>query len=221
MKTDVRLHADSLSKLFLMTISVNRTLCSTSEMIGVYRSAPRSKSILTVAAISRPGYADVSFYPHRNRFIMKKLIVLGLVIATSGCAAMRASAARQKHIEDTVTAYTYQQSCGEVWSTARTMLFGQDYQVKSADAAAGLTLETEWKSLSGGTSARYMFQGKQPTDDSCKVVATKATKDQAGKTSTVRDWNIEWDLLQQVDTVAAANIKTDAEKAGEAAAAAE
>jgi hypothetical protein len=152
---------------------------------------------------------------------MKKLFAIAvLAVSVSGCAAMRAAAARDKFIQNATMQHTYQRPCGEVWAAARTMLFARDFQVKSADAAAGLTLETEWKTQANGnmiTSTRYLFQGSAPTPTSCQVQATAASKNQQGNTSMARDWRMEWDLLKQVDIQAAQQIETDARAAGEAA----
>ena len=154
---------------------------------------------------------------------MKKLLSVALAVlalSSTGCAGMRAAAARNKFIENAVMGHTYQRPCNDIWGAARTMLFARDFQVKSADAAAGLTLETEWKIAQNGnsmSSARYLFQGSAPSPTSCQVSATRAAKSQQGSTSMNRDWQMEWDLLKQVDIEAAQRIETDATAAGEVA----
>ena len=154
---------------------------------------------------------------------MKKLLSIALAVvalSSTGCAGMRAAAARNKFIQNAVMAHTYQRPCNDIWGAARTMLFARDFQVKSADAAAGLTLETEWKTTSNGnssSSSRYLFQGSAPSPTSCQVSATRAAKSQQGSTSMNRDWQMEWDLLKQVDIEAAQRIETDATAAGEVA----
>jgi arginine/ornithine N-succinyltransferase beta subunit len=152
---------------------------------------------------------------------MKKLVAMAIVaMSISGCAAMRAAAARDKFIQNATMGHTYNQPCGQIWAAARTMLFARDFQVKSADAAAGLTLETEWKTSANGnmvSSTRYLFQGSAPSPETCQVQATAATKNQQGNTSMNRDWRMEWDLLKQVDITSAQRIETDAQAAGEAA----
>ena len=142
---------------------------------------------------------------------MKTKLVLAMLLAVVGCAAMRASQARDAKIESSVTRFTYKTACNEVWASARTMLFGQDYQVKSADAAAGLTLETEWKNAKDGSATRYLFQGTAPDPASCQVVATRAMKDKQGKTNMSRDWHMEWNLLKQVDINSANEIDKEAQ----------
>jgi hypothetical protein len=89
------------------------------------------------------------------------LFAASLALTFAGCAAMRASKA---------TGSSYCPSGAD--SHLRTILwrcmglgthhaFCADYQVKSADAAAGLTLETEWKGQDGGAAVRYLFQGRR------------------------------------------------------------
>jgi uncharacterized protein YceK len=144
-------------------------------------------------------------------------LCLTIVVGASGCAAIRASQARNESLEKSTKAHTYSQSCQDVWTAARSMLFGQDYQVKSADAAAGLTLETEWKGDKDGNSSRYMFQGTSPSASQCQVVATKAVKDAQGHTKMDRDWTMEWNLIKQVDMPAAQKYEVQATAAGDAA----
>ena len=86
-------------------------------------------------------------------------------------------------------------------------------KVKSADAAAGLTLETEWKNAKNGSATRYLFQGTAPDPASCQVIATRASKDTQGKTTMSRDWHMEWDLLKQVDINSANEIDKEAKAA--------
>ncbi len=154
---------------------------------------------------------------------MKKLLSIALAVlalSSTGCAGMRASAARAKFIENAVMGHTYQRPCNDIWGAARTMLFARDFQVKSADAAAGLTLETEWKitqNANSMSSSRYLFQGSAPSPTSCQVSATRAAKNQQGSTSMNRDWQMEWDLLKQVDIESAQRIEVDATAAGEVA----
>ena len=154
---------------------------------------------------------------------MKKLFTVALAVvalSSTGCAGMRAAQARSKFIQTAVMAHTYQRPCNDIWGAARTMLFARDFQVKSADAAAGLTLETEWKITTNGSSmasSRYLFQGNAPAAGQCQVSATMAHKNQQGSTSMNRDWQMEWDLLKQVDIEAAQRIEADATAAGEVA----
>ena len=147
--------------------------------------------------------------------------VLLLTVSTvSGCSTIRSAMARDKYMKKAVMDHTYQRPCGDVWAAARTLLFARDFQVKSADGAAGLTLETEWKTEGKGKetrSSRYLFQGTAPTPETCRVQATAATKEAKGETEMERDWQMEWDLIKQVDTPSAQRIESEAQAAGEAA----
>lgn len=147
------------------------------------------------------------------------LIALAIALGASSlaCAGLRAAQARQAYIADATQAHKYSQSCTEIWGSARTMLFGQNYEVKSADAVAGLTLETDWRSEDSGASSRYLFQGQEPAEGTCQVTATRAFRDAQGNTSMDRDWEMEWNLLRQVDITAAQAIEAEADAAGNAA----
>lgn len=141
-----------------------------------------------------------------------------LLLATStDCAALRAEQARQQHLSRAVEQFTYQKPCTEVWTAARSMLFARDYQSRSADAAAGLTLETEWKVEQDGRATRYLFQGLAPTPETCQVVATLATKTPSGESSMARDTAMEFSLMKQVDLASAQRIDAEASAAGEKA----
>ena len=153
---------------------------------------------------------------------MKKLFVslaLVVVASSSGCAALRAARARDMSLETSVTGHTYKKPCASVWAAARNILFSNNYTVQSTDAVGGLTLETEWRSDGSGTgsSSRYMIQGAAPTPDSCQISATRAYRSQNGGASMSRDWKMEWDILQQVDTAEASRIATEADAAAETA----
>jgi hypothetical protein len=153
----------------------------------------------------------------KNCFVTLALTLLAM---STGCATIRGAMARDKHLKSAVMDHTYQRPCGDVWAAARTLLFARDFQVKSADGAAGLTLETEWKTEGKGKdlrSSRYLFQGTAPTPETCRVQATTAVKEPKGDTEMERDWKMEWDLIKQVDTASAQRIETEADAAGEAA----
>ncbi|MDB4977080.1 MAG: hypothetical protein JWN48_5421 [Myxococcaceae bacterium] len=148
-------------------------------------------------------------------------VLLAMLTIVTGCSHIRAAMARDKHMKKAVMEHTYQRPCGEVWAAARTLLFARDYQVQSADGAAGLTLETEWKTEGKGNQvsmSRYLFQGMAPTPESCRVQATQATKDLRGNTDMERDWRMEWDLIKQVDAESAQRIESEAQAAGDEAA---
>ena len=148
---------------------------------------------------------------------MKRFVVLfSLVSASLGCGAIRASQARSATIRREVQAFTYQKPCTDVFATARTMLFSREFQVKSADATSGLTLETEWKTDKDGLT-RYLLQGTASAPNTCQIAATRAWKNGKGASSMDRDWQMEWDLLKQVDATSANQIQQRADAAGEEA----
>jgi hypothetical protein len=144
--------------------------------------------------------------------------VLALAVASAGCAAMRAGAARQKYINDQTEQHVYKMPITQVWPNVRTMLFGEGYQTKSSDTGGSYSLETEPKK-DGDKTITYLVQGTKLDDGSCKVEFTKNIASPTGNSST-RDPGMEWLLLQKVDAASATEIKAEADKKGEAAKAA-
>ncbi len=154
---------------------------------------------------------------------MKKSVAMCVVSVSlgwfSGCAGLRAIRARDHFVKSAAERHVYERPCGEIWSATRTFLFAREYQVRNADASAGLTLETEWKGDGqNGGSSRYLVQGIAPTQTTCQIVATRSYRTSRGDTTTTRDWNLEWNILKQVDLVSAQRIEADAQAAGEVAA---
>jgi hypothetical protein len=166
-------------------------------------------------------YREEQFSMKNGVVTVSLTVSLAMLTLATGCSHIRASMARDKHRKQAVMAHTYQRPCGEVWAAARTLLFARDYQVQSADGAAGLTLETEWKTEGKGNQVamtRYLFQGSAPTPETCRVQATMATKEPRGNTEMERDLEMEWNLIKQVDTEGAQRIESEAQAAGDAAA---
>jgi hypothetical protein len=150
-----------------------------------------------------------------HRFGIAIAGLFALASASVGCDALRAGAARQKYINEQTAQYVYQKPINTVWPNVRTMLFGEGYKTKSSDTGGSYSLETEPKA-DGDKSITYLVQGTKVDDNTCKVEFTKNVQSSMGTTSN-RDPEMEWHLLQKVDPPAAAKIKADAEAEGEKA----
>ncbi len=145
------------------------------------------------------------------------IVMLAATMAT-GCASMRAAAARRQAIHQETANYVYNKPCSQVWPTARQLLFQKGYSVKDTGEANTKTLETEWNS-DGKYQTRYLIQGMAPKEGQCKVQFTRNSRNlQTRNTDSTRDLDLEWELLQQVDQQAAAKIQQDAEVKAKAAA---
>ena len=138
-----------------------------------------------------------------------------LALASGGCAMLRAGAAQQKYINEQTTQHVYQMPITQVWPNVRTMLFAEGYKTKSSDTGGSYSLETEPK-MDGDKTVTYLVQGTKVDDNSCKVEFTKNVQGSIGTTSN-RDPQMEWHLLQKVDPPAAQKIKADADAEGEKA----
>jgi hypothetical protein len=135
--------------------------------------------------------------------------LVALIVASSGCAAMRAGAARQKYINDQTQQHVYKMPITQVWPNVRTLLFEQGYQSKTSDTGGSYSLETEPK-MDEKVAVRYLVQGVKIDDSSCRIEFMRMSAGEKG-TKSDRDLEMEWRLLQKVDTASADQIKKQAE----------
>lgn len=148
-------------------------------------------------------------------------IVFALVLSTFivGCASMRAASARSNYIHNATEAHVYQNTCDQIWPQARQLLFNEGFEVKNTGEGGGMTLETEWKYRQGDAPIRYLVQSVEPSPGQCQVMFSMNIRETAERSaSTGRDLDIEWELLQQADPAAAAQISQEAEIRGQQAA---
>lgn len=157
----------------------------------------------------------------RSKWIFRAVMGLAVVTASPnlvGCAALRASGARSKHIDAQTRDYVYQQPLNKVWPQARQLLFSEGFSVKDTDST---TAETEWKKV-GDSRERYLLSGIEVDEGTCRVQFTldeqyKSSDGGWGDSRTKRDIDLEWKLLKQVDPEAARKIESEADAAGEQA----
>ncbi len=138
-------------------------------------------------------------------------LLLLAVVSLSACAAIRASRARNAHLQRKTQQHVYDQPCKHVWPEARRILFKAGYSVKDTGRARSMTVETEWK-FENDERSRYLVQGMQPSEGTCKVRFERMEESESGYTSTSRDWQLEWQLLQRIDPQAAAKIREVADQ---------
>lgn len=154
-------------------------------------------------------------------FVLALLSLLALVFS-SGCASMRASSARTAYIHEMTEKHVYESDCERVWPTARNLLFSKGYAVKDTGEGTVMTLETEWRHdgtsdsrdntiQSAPAASRYLVQGMQPDEEQCQVNFSMNHRSSNNSINSSRDLDLEWQLLQQVDPDAAAQISQEAE----------
>lgn len=137
------------------------------------------------------------------------LLLTALVVAT-GCAALRAGAAKSSYIEDQTRHHVYGQPIAQVWPGVRQLLFERGYEARDNDVAGSFAVETAPSfSPDGKTRLDYLVLGTKISEASCRV---EFTKREAGPTSTTshRDLDLEWLLLQRIDPQSAARIESEA-----------
>jgi hypothetical protein len=149
---------------------------------------------------------------------MKRVsIVIGMFLAcASGCAAMRAAAARQAYINNQTSGHVYAQPVAAVWPAARQLLFEAGYQVKDTGEGS-MTLETEWLAGQNNQFTRVLAQGIAIDDTHAKVQFTRLTRNANMNPESSRALDLEWELIQRADPDSASQIQTAANAKGDAA----
>ena len=147
-------------------------------------------------------------------------LLIGCIVAVSGCAFLKGSMAKTKHIREQTEIHTYKKPLDQVWGQARQLLFGLGYEVKDSGPQDA---ETEWK-VEGNERTRYLLSGIVVSEQSCKVQFTKASQSKAPKskefdsgTTTERDLKLEYELIKKIEPEEHARIEKEAKaKADEA-----
>ncbi len=148
--------------------------------------------------------------------MMGRLLVMILITSVlGGCASLRAASERRRIIQQETAGHVYAEDCKKVLPQSRSKLFEDGYSVKDTGEDA-FTVETEWLYSDTG-STRYLIQGVESDDGTCRVQAMRARKNEHG-VSTGRDVDFEWEVLQRSDAEAASRILQQADVAAQAAA---
>ena len=158
-----------------------------------------------------------SLLTHRSASALGMWLALSaLLLSLSGCAALRAAAARNAHVSERTTQHVYAAPLVAVWPEARALLFEMGYTVRDTGEAGGMTLETEWL-LEGDKATRFLVQGISVQANMSKVHFTLAVKDpETGAMATERSWEAEWRLIQRIDPASAMQIRAEAEREADA-----
>jgi hypothetical protein len=164
--------------------------------------------------------------------MFKKAMMLGLALAVvSGCAGMRAAQARQSSLQNAMNNNMMTAAPDQVLAMARLVLVERGFAPK--DVGQGV-LETDPKSSSssswskGGSSSyeswKYVVTAMVVGNGTKLVVMRNSQSSNSGMTSSssnsksVRDYEMELEILRRIDPASASRIESDADRAGEAAA---
>lgn len=157
-----------------------------------------------------------------------RFLLAVLAVAATGCEALRVSEAKTRFIEDETRHHVYNQPISQVWTGVRQLLFERGFEARDSDVAGSFAIETAPIFSYGGnpvgfeqvvngrtvtTKCDYLLLGTKITEASCKVEFTKRETGPTGTTSG-RDLDLEWTLLQRIDPEEAARIETGAREAG-------
>jgi len=142
-----------------------------------------------------------------------RFLLTALVAAAAGCAALRAGAAKSSYIEDQTRHHVYDQPIAQIWTGVRQLLFERGFEATDSDVAGSFATETApHVSYDGKTREDYLLLGTKISEASCRVEFTKRETGPTGTTSQ-RDLDLEWLLLQRVDPESAARIESEANEA--------
>jgi uncharacterized lipoprotein len=150
------------------------------------------------------------------------VLALTLAVSASGCAGMRAAAAKRQYIDDQTKGFVYEKPRKEVWAAVRELVFEKGFELKNKGDEEGTFMgETEWKHDKTGAT-RYLIQLNQVDEQHCTVRFTRMvnaaeqgsnvlTIGGGSKSNSGRDLTMEWELIQRVVPDQAATISTGAE----------
>lgn len=158
-----------------------------------------------------------------------------LILSFSGCAGIRANQARVAVIEANVTQYQYnatKTSKAQVWASLRTMLFAQGYEVISEGTPVEgvYMLETAWRRGDSDSD------GDRTDDRLMGTIVDVGNSHEPGvyfqvqlqrserrlwdgdvTMSASRYYELEWELVNNVDPAWASQVQYEADVAGAAA----
>lgn len=159
------------------------------------------------------------------------LVVASLALSTAGCAGRR----RESFLHDKAREHIYRKPVAEVFPQAIALIKEKGFSFRTGKE--GFEASTEWlmqgaPSSLGTTYARYLVRGIQKGPGQCSIELWKQLSNESrgadntdGRPTEVteaaprtdsgnfnRDEELEWQLIQRVDSESAAALKAQAEK---------
>ncbi len=159
------------------------------------------------------------------------LVVASLALTTAGCAGRR----REAFLHDKAREHVYRKPAAEVFPQALALVKEKGFSFRTGKE--GLEASTEWlmqgaPSSLGTTYARYLVRGIEKGPGQCSVEIWKQLSNESrgadnttGRPNEVteaaprtdtgnfnRDEELEWELIQRVDSESATALKAQAEK---------
>jgi hypothetical protein len=167
--------------------------------------------------------------------LARPFLLSALLLASAGCAGLRAQQARESHVKAAMKAEIFPASCIDLWpQVLRTLaahefdLVGNDREVAGQSEQGAVTrflsrghqtTRNEAGVLEVGTDAnrdllRMVVRGTPAGSSGCRVTATAYQGDAANNPEREwRDYDVELDVLARVAPGEAAQIHRDADAA--------
>lgn len=131
-----------------------------------------------------------------------------------GCASIRAASAERNARDRAVRAYLHTSPNDTLMATSRKILFEQGFEVNDS---TDTVLQTAWIADRDGES-RYLVTITEVKAGQKRVEMTQNFVSETNQRSTLRDLEMEYELIKRVAPRGAAKIDADARAAGQAAA---
>jgi hypothetical protein len=179
---------------------------------------------------------DRSAVPGRLRPRGPPAALAAAALALGACASLGVADAREAWFRRELGTWRYEKGCLDLWPAVLERLGARGYPLRGRDRAyasqggsggipaflgqgfetrrvegGGLLLQTGWRA-SDGAESRYLVSGVPAGPAGCAVSFTlvwHAANDRSGDRKSV-DWEIQLELLRQVDPAAAERVEAEA-----------
>ena len=158
-----------------------------------------------------------ALFPYRMLFLL-----LGCGLAMAQCSRPPSEAERKRHRDAQVDEFIHPLTIEEVWTGVRQVLERHGYEMPQLPPGGDFAASTDWyQDPQGSGRARYHGQLLHTGLGHCKLTMTREHEGptDAGqvRTTNVRAYDIEWEVIQHLESELAAQIETEALRRAQAA----
>ena len=168
------------------------------------------------------------------------LVAVVAVLSGTACSGIRASSARQSHIQDQLKVYVFPTSCEALWVDALKVIAGHEFKMVGPDRelvgqpshgsiarflSRGHASTRDDRGVfeavsdSDNANVRYMVRATPEGPNGCRVEFTGIQEDKANSSDSYwRDYDFEIELVARVSPADGARILIGADEAAEKAA---
>jgi hypothetical protein len=149
-------------------------------------------------------------------------LLLGCGLAMAQCSRAPSDAERKRHRDAQVEAFTHPLTIEEVWNGLRQVLERHGYEMPPLPPGGDFVGSTEWyPDPQGAGRTRYHGQLLHTGMGHCKLTVTREHEGPSdaggGRTTNVRAYDIEWEVIQHLEPELAPQVETEALRRAQAA----